>query len=222
MSVTVGEIILAGRDESPSFSRESTPDPLLRRFLVRYQQELLERIADLKPDAVHQPVTITLPLDVFGDGAWIAELNEDDDLEAVDYIRVHGAVAVPTDSSRDNVPITFVSYIQRLDFYNVPAVYHRAVSQRLFLNGTAAEWEPYGSIIVDLFPRSAGLADSDAALILPAQPLACCVAAVAELMAKRAGTAGAWHDLKVLAEEAYLDAATERRRAVVTQTREAW
>lgn len=215
MAIRAESIITAARDEHPTFGRRgpnATPDGPALRFLARYQQQLLARIADLKPDAVHTAQKVELPLEDPSAGIALEE-----------HIRVHGAAAHYA-SCAD--PVRIVEYPLRLERFTRPAAYVQA--GRLYLLGSPdAEWARVREVEIDLFPRGPDELAMDTPLLLPGQPQATCVAAVAAFLSRRSTAeppppAAAFAEITRAAEERYLDEVSGRRRAVVSQTREVW
>jgi hypothetical protein len=212
MPLTAKEVITAARDRSPSFAPTGTPDPVLRRFLADYQDQLLGEIAELKADALHEAEEITLPLASFGAGYLIVK----------PYFRLHGGVVIRKSDGRPE-PLRLVEYVDRLERFEQPAAYDQAGT--LILLGQAEDWEPYAKIVLDLFPSTASLATLAAEFVLPgkkARPAL--VAACAAFLASR--TEGVdpqrFDAVAAAAEEAYLDEVTGRRRAKVSQIRSVW
>jgi len=214
MALLAADVVNVARDEHPAFDRQSTPDIVALRALARYQQELLGRIYNVKPDAVHVAQEVQLPLEDFAAGI---ALN--------DCLQVHGASVYYRSPDYRPEPVMFVDYPHRFIRPGGPAAYRRA--DRIFLLGTPADWQDVARIVIDLFPRGPDTLGPKDELVLPGQALAPCVAALAVVMARRVEP-DRRPDLIELrdrlseAEERYLDQVTGRRRAVVSVIQDVW
>lgn len=208
----VEQVILNARDEHPAFTRRSTPDAPLLRFLTRLQQRLLSEISHWKKDAVQEVYEVDLPLVEFDDG---------EELPA--HLLVHGGTVYFNHASRDPEELHVVQFADRLRRYRFRWGAYVQVST-LKLLGREQDWSTVDRLEVFYFPEGPELTARDSEFILPGQPLNCLTAAVADFLASRtegvdvqeyAARAGA-------SEEAYLDQVTGRRRATVSKVREVW
>lgn len=210
MAILAADVVNTARDEHPAFDRTSTPDIVALRALARYQQELLGRIFDEKPDAVHLAQEVELPLDDFAAG-----------IALDDCLQVHGASVYYRSPDRPPEAVTFVGYPQRFAHLGGRAAYRQA--DRIFLLGTPEDWRDVEKIVIDLFPRGPDSLGPKDPLVLPGQAMAPCAAAVALLMARRAEVVSDAHYAAVeRAEELYLNQVTARRRAVVSPIQDYW
>jgi len=214
MALLAADVVNVARDEHPAFDRQSTPDIVALRALARYQQELLGRIYNVKPDAVHVAQEVQLPLEDFAAGI---ALN--------DCLQVHGASVYYRSPDYRPEPVMFVDYPHRFIRPGGPAAYRRA--DRIFLLGTPADWQDVARIVIDLFPRGPDTLGPKDELVLPGQAMAPCVAALAVAMARRVGPERRpdlveLRDRLAEAEERYLDQVTGRRRAVVSVIQDVW
>lgn len=214
MALLAGDVVNVARDEHPAFDRQSTPDIVALRALARYQQELLGRIYNAKPDALHVAQEVQLPLEDFAAGI---ALN--------DCLQVHGASVYYRSRDYRPEPVMFVDYPHRFIRPGGPAAYRRA--DRIFLLGTPADWQDVARVVIDLFPRGPDTLGPKDELVLPGQAMAPCVAALAVAMARRLGPERRpdlveLRDRLAEAEERYLDQVTGRRRAVVSVIQDVW
>lgn len=214
MAILAADVVNTARDEHPAFDRQSTPDIVALRALARYQQELLGRIYNVKPDAVHVAQEVQIPLEDFAAGI---ALN--------DCLQVHGASVYYRPPDRRQEPVMFVDYPHRFIRPGGPAAYRRA--DRICLLGTPEEWKDAERIVIDLFPRGPDTLGPKDELVLPGQALAPCVAALAVVMARRVEPDRRpdlieLRDRLAEAEERYLDQVTGRRRAVVSVIQDVW
>lgn len=201
-------VLNQSRDVDPAFDKQSTPDAVALRFLARYQQHLLSKIAHFKRDALHTAQTIALPLANFAAGTAINA-----------HLSIHGVSVSFTDANRDPEPVRLVEYPLKLDPYHhhhYPTAYIRA--RTLFLLGEADDWTDMKTVTIDLFPAGNDAITMTEALLLPGSAQRACVDAVAGFMAARAKVKLNFNPLD--SEDSYLDEVTERRRAKVGTIRE--
>lgn len=195
------KVLNQSRDVDPAFDKQSTPDAVALRFLARYQQHLLSKVAHFKRDAVHTAQTVALPLANFAAGTAISA-----------HLSVHGVSVSFVDTDRDPVPVRLVEYPLKLGHYHhQPTAYIRA--RTLFLLGEAADWTDMKTVTIDLFPAGNDAITMTETLLLPGSAQRACVDAVAGFMAGRAKVKLNFNPFD--SEESYLDEVTERMRAKV-------
>lgn len=214
MAILAADVVNTARDEYPTFDRKSTPDAVALRALARYQQELLGRIFDEKPDAVHLAQEVELPLDDYAAG-----------IQIEDCLQVHGASVHYRAPGRRPEDVRIVGYPLRHARIAGPAAYRQA--DRLFLLGTPADWRHAEKVVIDLFPRGPDTLGPKDPLVLPGQAMPPCAAALAVLMARRTDPEhrpplAELREQAMEAEELYLNRVTGRRRAIVSVTRDVW
>lgn len=217
MSVTVADVLLHARDAHPAFNRRATGDGPVLRFLTRYQQDILSRLAQIKKSAVQSTFELEVPAEAdFADGDYLPE-----------HILVHGGDVVFTDTNRAKKPLALVTFAQRLEDRAFGAYVQ---DRNIKLLGVFSDWADVDHIDVYYFPRGEELTGRTSEFDLPGQPLAMLVAAAVHFLAGRAtvteadpplDVAGLKHE-KYEAEEVWIDQVTGRRYAVVGSVREVW
>lgn len=218
MAVTVEQAIEHARDIHPALDPFLAPDPLLLRFLSRYQQRLLAELADLKRDLLKE----TYELDL---AAYDFEFGE----QLPEYLLVHGGTVVFTNSRRDPEPFELVPYRERLDAWQYRWGGYLNGEGLLLLLGREADWNEVSRIDVHYFPKGALLALPADAFVLPGMPLDVLAEQAAYFLARRLPkdvdppVDKAWHKAEALsAEEKYIDQVTGRNRAVFSRTQTVW
>ena len=217
MAVTVADVIQSLRDAHPEFGPDWLPDAVFVRFLSRYQQRLLGKIAPIKPDALVAVQTVTLPLADFAAGAPLEP-----------HLLIHGGTVHFQNANRWPEPLQFVGFDRRLE-RPFPGYGAYVDGATLHLLGTEEDWNEVARIEIRYFPEPAPLAALTDPLTLPKQPLDVCVAACADFAARRAPLSSVSPAERAQfvaefqeAEERYIDEVTGRRKVTVGQTREDW
>lgn len=215
--VTVADVLLHARDLHPAFNRQATGDAPLLRFLTRYQQEMLARIADIKRDAVQKVYEVSIPT--------AADWEAGESLP--DHILIHKGDVVWEDTDLGKEEFEVVAFSQRQEANRNWGGWIQ--EGRLRLMHEAADWEGIERIDLFYFPLGEDLTGRTSEFDLPGRPLPLLTAAASYFMALRApaGAAtpidvGRFGQDKLDAEEKYLDEVTGRRRAVVSRAREVW
>lgn len=216
MSVTVADVLLHVRDAHPAFGKRNTPDGPVLRFLTRYQQEILARLAQIKKNAVQSLFELEIPAEAdFADGDYLPE-----------HILVHGGDVVFTDTARKKEPLDLVSFAQRLEDRRWGAFIQ---GRNIKLLGLFSDWSAVERIDVFYFPYGEDLTGRTSEFDLPGSPLTMLVAAAAHFIGSRPAPEGAppvdvveLGAEKLKAQEEWFDAVTGRRYATVGTVREVW
>lgn len=215
MDVTVADVLLHGRDAHPAFDRRWTPDGPVLRFLSRYQQEMLSRLAQIKRDAMQTAWDIEIPAeDAWEDGEFVP-----------DRILLHGGTVVFTDTSRPAEELDLLEFSQRFEDRSWGVYF---LGGMLRFSGLHSDWTEVDHVTLYYFPQGDDLTAKTDLFVLPGQSLRLLVPAAAAFLAKRAVGLGQDVDAAALvaeqrtAEDLWLDEVTNRRRAIVGSTRSVW
>lgn len=214
--VTVADVLLHVRDLHPAFARRQVGDGPVLRFLTRYQQERLARLAQVKKDAVQSTFELEVPAEAdFADGDYVPDNHQ-----------VHGGDVVFTDTNIPKEPLEIVSFAQRLEDRRWGAFVH---GRSIKLLGLFSDWAGVDHIDIYYFPVGEDLTGRDSEFDLPGQPLTMLVAATGAFLGSRPVPEGsppvdvvALLAEKQKAEEEWLDQVTGRRYATVGRIREVW
>lgn len=224
--LTVGDVLLHGRDIHPGFDDQWTGGAPLMRALDRYQRRLVGRLVDWKDDLFKATHTISLPLASFAAGA----------TDVPDYMALIGGDVVFTSASRRREELIIVPYAKRLvQPIHSWGAYAEKLEPRdsgtnnvLKLMGEASDWTPVSSVELHYIPEVAELSTASSEFSLPGDALDVLAEQAALFLAKRKRGTDPTIDLEQfqrdaqIAEDAYIDHVTGRGRASVGVTKEVW
>ena len=213
--MTAADVFDAAREYFPAGDPLHTSASILYGWLTRYQRRLLAEIAHWTPGAIATDETIDLATYDFAAGHALPEL-----------IRIHGGTVYDGQGNEQGLEI--VDFEMR---FLVPVPYRPRAYVRggsLHLLGTALDWTDAATVAVHYFPRGSELTPSAPTLVLPGDPAEACALHLAVHMAARIRQPEGLSDLAYLREEsalaemAYIDDVTGRRRAKVSTTPTIW
>jgi hypothetical protein len=211
---TAPEVFEAAREHFPAGDEVHTGAQILYGWLTRYQRRLLAEIAHWSPGAVAEDAEILLAGYDFNAGAGLPP-----------HLRIHAGTVHPF-GARSPVELDLVGFDQRFGGRSWPQAYVRG--DRLYLIGDDPRWQAVERVVVHLFPAGPALTPQAPNLILPGEPTETCALELAVRMAARlqqpdrASDLGQLREHAALAEQAYIDDVTGRRRARVGYTETVW
>lgn len=212
MSFSASDVLLAVRDEQPSFTKEMHPDALCCRFLTRYVRGLTNRMAerDIRgvPQTTYQKTVA---------GFWSTYIN------LTDHETIIEVVARPlvrnADTDRHNVEI--LSAQERTHPTTLSPWCYRE-GNNIIPGGVQAWWENnYDLVYANVVRVHDEIADANSIVDLPTDAVQTCVANLALHLAKRqtstvdGGKAIPQHflDSAMLEEERFLERFTKTKDA---------
>lgn len=217
MPLLVSQVLEEARDAHPAFGERWTPDPLVFRFLGRYQRTLVSRVAFLNPDVLQATETVPLPLAAFDDGH---------PLPAAHYYRRGRAIYAATGLNAD--PLHLVPWETRPYNRLFPAA--SIVAGVLYLIGAAGDWTQFSELEVYYVPIPAVGLTGASVLVLPDSAHPCVVGALTDFLAGRAAAikdapkvdVGRYRSDMQMAERELLREIATMRRANENLVEERW
>lgn len=222
MPLLASSVLLAARDAHPTFRRERHPDPVLVRFLDRYQDRIASEIAQTRRTAVARTFGILTAEHDFEAGDLIADYLEEGERAP---IALAGAIIPAESRTLRGVPIPIIEDPGVAEnTHGFVVLWH---AERVRLVGGEATWRGIDAVEIDYFPRFQSITALSSPVGLPGDPTALLEAAAADFMAQRSTAEDQVPkvDLKVRLDQelnAYLDTVTGRRRAIVSQIRDSY
>jgi hypothetical protein len=211
---TAQSVLEAARDKHSSFDKQRHPDPILLRFLDRYQRQLLAKA--IERNGSFAAATVELALPAAADFAGGIRLG-------FAYHLIHGGeVGFLTGGQQE---FTLVPYGQR---YMAPGLSGWIHGNRLHLAGAASDWTGVTGITLSYVPTVSRLSNLRSVLQLPRSSEAAMVEAVSAFMAGRGhndpqlppiNVAG-YVSVAALAEQDFLQEIGNRRRSQLKRIRE--
>lgn len=215
-SLVARDLILAARDEHPSFDERRHPKDGLLRALSRYQRRLVAKIIRINEKFMVAEQETVLPLADFEAG-----------IEVPDYKFPAGAEVEHGITPVRTTPLNFVPWEQRHRYVN--GLYLR--NNRLYLTGTASDWSGFTLLRFFYMPELDALtkvSGDEGTLVVPNAAEPCLVAYLVSFMAQRghkdpemeqpdkAGFKREWERL----EQEFLDELDEHGQAEVSTVHE--
>lgn len=154
MTTTVAEIILAARDRHPLLDERRHPDASCVRFLNQYHRGLCGEALQRLPDLFDTILTTVLPLADFDAGiAW-----------SVERMLKGGRVTL---ANRPEITEDIEVIEPRLRNARVPFPSVYVLGANVYLTALEADWDRYGSLLLDYTATPTALSTLASAIALP-------------------------------------------------------
>ena len=165
-------IIDQARDIHPSFTENLHPNNVVRRFLSRWQREIVGRLLIADRHAVRLVETVAFPLPTFEAGHALASEPQ--------YL--HGG-DVKYGNPDDTRELNIVGWERRYDRVPWPAA--AVFADTVYFLGIVRDWANVTSVDLFYAPVPSALPDISTASVLPDQAESAAVAAAAQFMGSR-------------------------------------
>lgn len=214
INFTVASVIMGARDRHSSFSPDRHPDPILVRYLDRYQRELLAKAIEVNSSFSAASFTVALPLADFEAGAVLPFA----------YHQIHGGQVRFEDGGVS--PFSLVPEGQRFDHTRFYAGWVHG--DRIYFQGEDADWTGVSGVELSYVPTTSRLTALRSVFQLPRSSESCLVESCAAFMAARKHTdpqipavdETAFWTRAAAAETAWLTEIANRRRPVIKRIRD--
>lgn len=174
MTFNAGTVISEARDAHPEFMPDRSPQGLVRRFVDRYQRELVGKILEIRPAFFDSTMTTAMPLGTFDSGITMPSAM---------YIKQVIAQLASDATQYGQSQVELMPWANRLGLCSMPAA--SLNGDKLILLGMAEDWAQYSSISTRYVALPAELVTDAVNLILPDYAKSACITATSAFLARR-------------------------------------